>query len=198
MDIIFVVMGNNPFITFLRLFRPITAEDEELITSYFEPKVFKEGDTLFKGGKICQEMFFVTNGILRILATNEKGVEVTHFFVKENQLCTILHSFNNQAPAEESIQAACDTEVLAVTKSRLLDLYRQIPYLKELIDHITQQRLLDKIQTRNAYLGEDSVGRYKLFIMQHPDIALRVPLKDIASYLGITPQSLSRIRKKIK
>src|SRR5260221_6001239 len=96
----------TPLITYLRLFKPIPAEDQELIATYFEPKVFKEGDTLFKGGKTCQELFFVCNGVLRILATNEKGVEVTHFFVKENQFCTILHSFNNQVPANENIEAA--------------------------------------------------------------------------------------------
>jgi CRP-like cAMP-binding protein len=67
--------------------------------------------------------------------------------------------------------------------------------MNELIDRITYQRLLDKIQIRNAYLGQDSATRYKLFMEQEPDIALRVPLKDIASYLEITPQSLSRIRK---
>src|SRR5258708_34674550 len=108
------------------------------------------------------------------MATNEKGVDVTHFFSKENQLCTILHSFNNQAPAHERIQAACDAEVLAITKSRLLDLYRELAYMKGLIDQITQQRLLDKIHTRNAYLGEDSASRYKLFRMHQPEIALHV------------------------
>ncbi|HWK06993.1 MAG TPA: Crp/Fnr family transcriptional regulator [Puia sp.] len=188
----------SPLITFLQLYRPITAEDQALIASYFEPRAFKEGDTLFRGGKICQELFFICNGVLRIIVTNERGIDVTHFFIKENQLCTILHSFNNQVPANESIQAACDAEVLAITRSKLLDLYRQLPYMKELIDLITQQRLLAKIQTRNAYLGEDSASRYKLFMMQEPDIASRVPLKDIASYLGITPQSLSRIRKNIR
>jgi len=189
---------SNPLIAFLQLYRPLPEKDQEKIASYFEPRAFREGETLFKGGKTCQEMFFVSKGVLRILATNEKGIDVTHFFTRENQFCSILHSFNNQVPANESIQAACDAEVLAITRTRLLALYEQLPYMKELIDQITQQRLLDKIRTRNAYLGEDSVSRYKLFIRQQPDIALRVSLKDIASYLGITPQSLSRIRKNIK
>ncbi|HMH20352.1 MAG TPA: Crp/Fnr family transcriptional regulator [Puia sp.] len=188
----------SPLVTFLQLYQPLPEEDQELMTAYFEPRAFREGDTLFKGGKICQEMFFVVNGVLRILVTNEKGFDVTHFFIKENQFCTILHSFNNQVPADEAIQAACDTEVLVITKNRLLDLYGRLPYMKELIDQITQLRLLDKIQTRNAYLGEDSASRYTLFITQQPDVALRVSLKDIASYLGITPQSLSRIRKNMK
>jgi CRP-like cAMP-binding protein len=188
----------NALIAFLQLFGPIAEEDKKIITSAFTSRLFKEGDYLFKGGKICNELFFVCSGILRIVMINEKSVEVTHFFVKENHLCTILHSFNNRAPADESIQAACDTEVLAITKTGLLALFKELPYMKELIDRITQQRLLEKIRIRNAYLGHSSGDRYKLFITQEPDIALRVPLKDIASYLGITPQSLSRIRKNSK
>ena len=182
-------------INFLQLFQPIPQSHQEIITSFFEPGSFKEGDYLFRGGRICKDLFFVCSGILRIVVINEKGVEVTHFFVKENHLCTILSSFNNQIPADESILAASDVEILTITHTRLLALYRELPYLKELIDRITQQRLLDKIRTRNAYLGQDSAARYKLFLEREPDIALRVPLKDIASYLGITPQSLSRIRK---
>jgi len=188
----------NTLINFLQLFQPIPEPHQEIIASIFEPRSFKEGDYLFRGGKICNELFFVCRGILRIVVINEKGVEVTHFFVKENHLCTILSSFNNQTAADESIQAASDTAALAITRTRLLALYKELPYMKELIDRITQQRLLDKIRTRNAYLGQDSAARYKLFLEQEPDIASRVPLKDIASYLGITPQSLSRIRKNSK
>jgi len=178
-------------------FTPLPLPDEEgaLILSAFEPRTFKEGETLFKGGKVCREMFFILSGVLRIVMVNDKGVDVTHFFLAENRLCTILNSFNNEVPAEESIQAACDTEVLAISRERLFELYKRLPYLQDLITRITQQSLLDKIGIRNAYLGEDSAARYRLFLSTQPDIARRVSLKDVASYLGITPQSLSRIRK---
>ena len=182
-------------ITYLQLFRAIPEEDKLLLTGAFEARTFKEGDTLFRGGSICREMFFVCKGVLRILASNAKGQDVTHYFLGENQFCTILHGFNNGVIAQETIQAACDAEVLVITRPRLLDLYKKISYLQALIDQITQQRLLDKIQIRNTYLGQDAQTRYKLFMMRQPDIALRVSLKDIASYLEITPQSLSRIRK---
>lgn len=188
----------DKLISFLQLFKYLSADDQVLITAAFETKEFNEGDYLFKGGKVCQQRFFICDGVLRIMVRNEKGNEVTHYFLKENQFCTILNSFNNQVPAHESIQAACKTTVLEINRTRLLALYQQIPYLKELIDEITQQALLEKIQVRNAYLGQDSTTRYKLFMMRQADIALRVPLNDIASYLGITPQSLSRIRKNIR
>jgi CRP-like cAMP-binding protein len=189
---------HQKLISFLSLFKHISATDQALITDAFEPKMLAEGDYLFKGGKVCQYLHFITDGVLRILVRNEKGNEVTHYFLKDNQFCTILNSFINQVPAHESIQAACNTSVLIISHTKLMALYQQLPYLKVLIDEIIQQALLEKINTRNTYLGQDSTTRYKLFMMKQADIALRVPLNDIASYLGITPQSLSRIRKNMR
>ena len=188
---------SNPLTIFLNLFRNIT-QDEEKIAAATERRKYNEGEVLLKEGSIAREMFFIIKGVLKITSVNEKGNDVTYFFLKENQFCTILKSFNDQAPAGEGIVAACDVEVLVIVKNKLLDLYRELPYMKELIGQIIQQRLLDKIEIRNAYLGSDAARRYELFIMREPDIALRVPLSDIASYLGITPQSLSRIRKNIR
>lgn len=189
---------SNALISFLKQFHPIPANDEPLITSAMEHRAYKEGDYLFKAGKVCRELFFVCKGILRIVVDNENGNEVTHFFVCENKFCSILNSFNNHVTANENIQAACDVEVLAISRANLDKLYIQLPYLTPLITQITHQALLDKIAVRNAYLGQDSTTRYKTFMCNQPDIMAKVPLSDIASYLGITPQSLSRIRKNIR
>jgi CRP-like cAMP-binding protein len=188
----------NALISFLKLFRDIPAGDEELIQAALETRSYKEGEYLFRAGNVCREMYFVANGVLRIMMLNEQGNEITYFFLKENQFCTILNSFNNNVVAHESISAACDVDVLVFTRSALTKLYEQLPYVKQLIDQISQQALLDKIDLKNSYLGNDSTTRYKMFMMRQPDIALRVSLSDIASYLGITPQSLSRIRKNIR
>ncbi|RFZ91987.1 Crp/Fnr family transcriptional regulator [Mucilaginibacter conchicola] len=189
---------SNPLISFLQQHRFFSAEEQDAIAAAFERRRYKEGDQLLNTGQICRELFFICDGVLRIMATNQKGVELTHFFLKEGSFCTILYSFNNDIPADEGIQAACDTEVLVINKTKLTELYTEVPGLKELIDRITQEKLLEKIKIRNAYLGEESEARYHLFLKQQPDVARRVPLKDIAGYLGITPQSLSRIRKSAK
>lgn len=188
---------SNPLISYLQLFGIISPADQEMIEAATQFRTLKEGEILAGLGKVCREMFFICKGVLRIVKENEKGNEVTHFFLKENQFCTILYSFTNQLPTEESIQAACDAEVIVFPHDALYELYRKMPHLKTIMDEIIQKALLEKIQTRNAYLGEDSTTRYKQFIMRQPDIALRVPLSDVASYLCITPQSLSRIRKNI-
>lgn len=182
----------------LQQLKPVPAEDQELIVKAFEPMRVKEGDTLLPMKSVARQLFFITNGVLRIMAQNDKGSEVTYFFLKENQFCTILYSFNNNTIAEESIQAACDTELLVISKNNLLALYEKLPYLKGMIDQISQHTLMEKIKTRNAYLGYDSSERYRLFLERQPEVAMRVPLTDIASYLGVTPQSLSRIRKNIR
>ncbi|GGA98539.1 Crp/Fnr family transcriptional regulator [Puia dinghuensis] len=185
----------NPLIERLQSMRPIPAGDRELIGEAWQARSYEEGDDLFRGGTVCRELFFICDGILRIVMTNEEGEERTHFFLKENQFCTILRSFENQTAAEERIQAACKATVSAITRDRLLGLYAEIPYLQLLIDRLIHHGLLDKITIRNSYLGHDAAARYKLFLTQQPDIASRVSLSDIASYLGITPQSLSRIRR---
>ena len=187
----------NALIDFLRLFRDVSEADAELIQQATEERTYKEGNYLFKGGSICREMFFIVDGVLRIMVVNEEGNQVTHFFLKPNQFCTIINSFTNKVKAHESICAACNANVLVLSKFRLDKLYQQLPYLKTLIDQITRQALVDKIALRNAYLGQDSTTRYKTFMARQPEIALRVSLSDVASYLGITPQSLSRIRKKM-
>ncbi|WP_025146841.1 Crp/Fnr family transcriptional regulator [Pedobacter jeongneungensis] len=188
---------SNPLTYFLNQYHPFSAAAEKYIEAAFISKTFKEGEELSAPGSINKELFFIVNGILRIMIRNEKGNEVTHYFLKENQFCTILNSFHNQIPAEECIQAACNCEVLYVNRNALLNLYKQVPYLHTLIDQITQQALIDKINIRNIYLGQDSANRYRLFMNRQADVARRVSLTDTASYLGITPQSLSRIRKQI-
>lgn len=188
----------NPLVVFLKHSKHISAEDEQLIDSSFEMKCFKEGDHLFKGdGRVCREMFFVCKGVIRILSVNESGAELTHFFYNGHKFCLILQSFNDETPTSAAIQASCDAEVLAISKSKLMELYKRLPYLKEIIDQINQAHLIEKVNTRNACLGLDAENQYKLFVVQNADIAMRVPLKHIASWLGITPQSLSRIRKNI-
>lgn len=187
----------DPLIKYLNGFAPIPEADQALISTAFEKRSYREGNYLFRSGHVCKERFFVCSGILRIAVQNHKGAATTHYFLKEDQFCTILKSFEEETVAEESILAAVDTEAMAIHKLQLLQLYQKLPWLQKMIDQITQQALLEKINIRNAYLGMDAAARYQTFLNRQPEIAFRVSLTDIASYLGITPQSLSRIRKNI-
>lgn len=184
-------------IAYLRLFKPVSDADKEIILEYFTAKHFKEGELLIKPGKVAREMFFIGKGVLRIGSVNDKGAELTHHLYNENHLISILQSFNEEIVTNAFIQASCHADVLSITKNSLLDLYHKLPYMKELIDQQNQLQLIEKVNMHNAFLGEDAENRYKMFVKQFPDMLLRIPLKDIASFLGITQQSLSRIRKNI-
>ena len=185
-------------IAYIMSFRPLAEEEKTEITAHFQAGRFKEGDYLFRSGRVCDKLFFIVSGIVRLFAVNDKGVDVTHFFVGENQFCTNLASFNNETVAEGSIQCCSPAAILTIQKSELLALYRKLPFMEGVIDKVNQQRLLEKIRLKNIYSGEDSAGRYRLFLSEQPEIACRVPLSHVASYLHITPQSLSRIRRQMK
>jgi CRP/FNR family transcriptional regulator, anaerobic regulatory protein len=180
---------------FLNTYKEIPAADFELIGRHLQHRAIVPGQVLLQQGKTAKELFFVAAGILKIVSTSEKGNDVIQFFIKENKFCTVLYSFNAGIVAHESIVAATNGELLVFSKTSLDALYAQLPYFKSLLESITQQALLNKIQLRNSLMGEEAATRYHKFISQQPDILLRVPLSDVASYLGITQQSLSRIRR---
>jgi CRP-like cAMP-binding protein len=183
-------------ITCLQQVGPIAEADRTLITAAWQPRQCAPGEVLFAAGSICQELFFIQQGVLRIMVQQPSGTDATHFFLKESQFASILYSFDNQEVATESIQAACPAEVLAIRKPRLEALYQQLPYLRGYLGQITQRALQEKIRLRHGYhLAQDATARYQLFLQQQPDVARQVALADVASYLGITAQSLSRIRK---
>lgn len=181
----------------LNQFREISESDFAVISKHCHIETFPTGTVLLAEGKVARQLFFVLDGVLKITATTDKGTEVIHFFVKENKFCTILYSFLGGDTSRESIVAGVDTELIVFSKQELELVYKQLPYLEGLIQHITQQTLLEKIKVRNSYMGEDATTRYLKFITHQPDLMLRLPLSDIASYLGITQQSLSRIRREI-
>jgi CRP-like cAMP-binding protein len=188
----------DALINHIESLRPLSEEERATIVAFFQAGHFAEGDYLFRGGRVCSQFFFIVSGIVRMVAVNDKGVDVTHFFVHENQFCTILASFNNETVAEDSIQCCGPVEALFVEKTRLLALYEALPFMEGLIVQVNQERLLEKIRLKNIYSGEDSTGRYRLFLREQPEIASRVPLGQVASYLNITPQSLSRIRRRLR
>lgn len=164
---------------------------------HFETQSFKEGDLIFAPGGICRHLYFINQGVIRIMSVSDKGDDITHYFLKENYFCTILGSFLEQTPALEGIHAATDVEVLVIGKDDFNQLVKEDAEFKKIFELHTTHGLLQKIRFKNMLHGHDATTRYRLFLEKLPDIAARVQLGYIASYLGITLQSLSRIRKNL-
>ncbi|OCX50493.1 hypothetical protein BEL04_22195 [Mucilaginibacter sp. PPCGB 2223] len=180
---------------FLDKHRTISEDDKKVIMEHSAVRNVFEGEVLLMPGQRARELFFICNGILRTMVTNSKGDRFTQFFVKEDHFCTILYSFNDCVPAGEGIEAACNANLIVFTRSGFESICAVLPWFRDLFDGISKRSLMEKIKVRGGLLGEDATTRYQKFRTSHPDIAARVSLTDIASYLEITPQSLSRIRR---
>lgn len=173
----------------------ISTADQAQLLAAWEKRTVAEGEWLSEAGAICQELLFIQQGVLRVAAREPQGKEITHSFRREGQFCTILASFEQQVPTTLRIQAACPAQVLAIDKSRLDGLRQQLPYLPGLLTQLSQRELLEKLHLQRAYRGQDAAARYRFFLQHQSEVAQRVPQHMIASYLGITPQSLSRLRQ---
>jgi CRP-like cAMP-binding protein len=151
---------NDAFYQFLKTYKNIPPADFEIISQYAKSRVVEADNILLDHNSVAKELFFVVDGILKIITTNDKGNDVIQFFIKENRFCTILYSFKNGTPSTERIVAAVTTTVLYFSKSDLQKIYAELPYLQDLIETITHQALLDKIKIRNSYMGEEASTRY--------------------------------------
>lgn len=187
--------GMTAFYHFLQQLHPVPDAHWQLLSAGLCVQEIKEGTVLLAEGKISRELFFICEGVIRMVKHTSEGNDMTMFFLKENRCAVVLDSFSENIPSDYTLEAACNTSIIALHKEYLLRLYEKIPYLESLINIITQRGLLEKIQTRNEYMGLDASQRYRHFLQKEPDIVSRVPLSAIASFLGVTQQSLSRIRK---
>jgi CRP-like cAMP-binding protein len=129
--------------------------------------------------------------------TTSDGKDTTKFFTPEYQLFTSQQSFSTQTPARENIEALEDAELLAISHAALQRIYDDVPKWHTLI-----RRVLQDVNGMTERIYMDSITitaeeRYRRLLEDESEIALRAPLKHIASYLGVTPESLSRIRKKL-
>lgn len=149
-----------------------------------------------EAGKIANQVGFVQEGILRVCYFNKQGDEVTRYFLDENHFVVDLNSYSYRLASSEYVQAVTDCQLVVFSRERFDELSATIIGWDEIISKITTKALLDKVSRTSPMLAEDATDRYHHFLERFPLMANRIPLSHLASYLGITPSSLSRIRRK--
>lgn len=178
--------------------RYVHFSDEEMdkILAKLTPKSYPKKSFLLKEGQVCQSKYFIVSGLVRSYFINEKGIEKTTLFGLENWWVTNTESYLKETPSYSYIQALEDSVVLVLEKQELEKLYASIPKLERLF-RIVSENMLVAIQRKNdVYLQMKSIDRYSDLVHHFPDFSQRVPQYMIASYLEITPEYLSEIRKK--
>ena len=174
----------------------ISEEDEELILSAFEPLFVKKKKDLLEPDETCKYIYFVIKGCLRSYYVDTKGIEHIYQIRLDNSWISDLESFFSQRPSKYYIETLEDSELLRISYDRLEQLYDEVPKLERYFRILFQKAYINALERLNATMWESAVDRYNNMLKEHSDIFQRVPLVYIASYLGITPESLSRIRKK--
>lgn len=165
----------------------------ELFNEAFVEEKYKKGALLLEVGRVCQKVYIVKEGLLRSFYYKD-GKDVTHWFAAESQALSALDSFFKRRPCDYSIDVLEDSLVYTITLDRLnalFDAHHEIERFARLF--ITEMiiQVSDKVKDLQFRTG---LERYRLLLKKHPNIIQRAPLGKVASYLGITQQSLSRIR----
>lgn len=171
--------------------------ESKLFDRYFERIAIGKDTFLIKEGETERYSYFVFDGILRCWLLNHKGEEQTFWFCKEGTFSMSNVSFTLQTKCAFNVQTIVDSVIYRIDKKQVNELYNAVPKVKTVFEDLNAM-LLNRLMQRNIDLIKYSPEQLYLRMMEEYGVTLNyIPLKDIASYLGITPQALSRIRKRI-
>ncbi len=180
--------------SFLERQFPVSDEQFEFIKTLFIPKKARKGEFLLREGEMTRYSIFVASGCLRTYTIDDNGKEHILQFSPENWWTGDM-SFTRNAPSQCFIEALEDSEVLLTELSSLQKLNNYIPESAALYQAALQKSVAAKNQRIVAALSASAEERYNDFLKKYPSLQQRVPQHMIASYLGISPETLSRIRK---
>jgi CRP-like cAMP-binding protein len=175
----------------------LSGESIDYVITHYRKRSLKVGDHFHELHKIAREIAFVEQGVLRVYAIDPEGNEVVKYFVREKQFGVDLDSYYSAIPGKDAIQAVVDSEIYTISKTTIDRLCEEVPNLYLFLKSITEVQLLNKIKDNDFLNYGNSKTKYLEFLKRYPELVRQVPLQDIASYLKITPQSLSRIRREL-
>ena len=175
----------------------LTKDDYALMQSVFIPRSLKKGEFLLREGEVAKYGVFVTKGCLRSYSVDEKGKEHIIQFTPEEWWTGNLESMRNHTPSTYFIDAIEGTDVLMQDRTGFQTMMDQIPVFRAMFHLGIEKSAIAKDQRIISALSASAEERYKGFLQKYPTIAQRVPQHMLASYLGISLETLSRIRKQM-
>ena len=176
----------------------LTTEETEFFTSLLHARSLEPGAFLLREGDVCRYETFITKGCLKTYYLDENGVEHIVDFLIEEWWADDLYSFFTGTAAKSNIKAIESTDVLQISKNNLELLFQKIPKFERFFRILFQNAYISQKDQINSILSAPAEERYVLFLKKKPYAEKRFSQKDIASYLGITPQFLSSLKKKIR
>lgn len=173
----------------------LSEEEFDQILPYINTKHFRKNEYLLKQGDICPHYFFVEQGVLRFYSLNEDGKENILQFATESWIVSDRGSVFFQEPSRYYIDAVEDSLVVILDENFVNEVAKLNSNFRKQNEVLLQNHIRHLYKRISLLLGATARSRYLEFVAMYPDIMLRVPQRMIASYLGVTPESLSRVRK---
>lgn len=182
---------------FFKKFNALNEEETKAIVAHTQLEYFKKGDVILKQGKVCDKCFFILKGCIRRYQQIDAKEKTTGFFLEGDPII-FYSSYINQVPSNYSLSCVEDCTLLIGTREQELELHKKYPNIETHLVYGLMLQDYDKIDhyttLLNSYKPQE---RYLMLMKTQPEIFNRVPLLHIASFLGVTPESYSRIRKRI-
>jgi len=180
----------------LNSFHPLTVEIENYFKKHTQPCFFRRGKLVLKAGDICRYVYFIKKGAVRGFI-KENHRDITTWITAENEMVTSISGLDSDEPAIENMQTIEDCEMLCISNDDLKNLYIKHPEFNVVSRKLLQQYYRDA--EGRAFIARitNAENKYKYFLTKYPHLVNRIPLKYIASFLGVTLETLSRIRKKL-
>ena len=183
----------NSLFQYFKKFNLLSKEAEHAIAEISSIVTIKKNKDLQPIGHTCKTIYFINKGVARIYYLKD-GIDITESFAFENNIIARVESLFTGKPSRKAIQILEDAEIVAINANQLFKLYDTYPEIERLFRKIFEAAYVETVNRIEGIQFHSAEERYKALLHEAPNVLMRVPLKHVASYLGITQVSLSRIR----
>lgn len=186
----------DPLLAYFDRLIPLNKEEKEFLKEKFHSRLFRKRQYVLQEGNVCTQFYFIVRGCLRMYKIDEKGSTYILQFATENNWINDLGSFHGVKTSALNIDALEDTVVLQITRDELISLYTQAPKFN-LIFRVLVENAFIRLQERLLQnISSTAEDRYQSFLEVYPHLTNRLSQVQIAAFLGITPEFLSKLRAK--
>src|SRR5678810_361429 len=187
----------EPLLNYFDRLMPLDKEEKELVIQKFHPRLFRKRQYVLQEGDVCTQFYFVVRGCLRMYKIDNKGSVHILQFAAENYWINDLGSFHGLKPSALNIDALEDTVVLQISRDDLISLYTNAPKFHHIFRVLVENSFIRLQERLLQNISSTAEERYQSFLEIYPHLVNRLSQVQIASFLGITPEFLSRLRNRI-
>lgn len=189
-------MLEDKFVEHFSSISPLNREEQEAIRKAMIVKTFQKGSILLREGEISRDTFFILKGCVREFINADGEEKTTNFFTEEQWLIS-LNNFGKEEPSLHQLICMEETIVVVGNEEQAQEMFKEFPRFETISRAVMEQYFGEQRKLLTSYLTDSPEQRYLNLMKNRPDLLQRIPQYHLASYIGVKPESLSRIRKRI-